>query len=442
MAIIDKQNNLVSIRIVYDGRSGAGKTATIHNLRHALGIDKEVYSLDSGTTSYFDWLEYTGGQFDGMPINCQILTTPGAAEFKQRREYLLQQADILVFVVDSSNLAEITASFAELQAMEINCNILLQANKQDLSSPENNAEINKLFAPLVTKIIQTNALKNRGLREVFVTAVHLAIENLAQHETNSITIANPQQLLQLMQAPEMPANSEILGLDYIKVYPPLLGRNILQQLQEYNHSSIYANLQDEIWTVKLANDWCAWSKSNWLYSSETEAIKALREYISWQLICSSLLAEKRCLSIYKDGEQWRLWQITALMPNVATQLQQALQSDDVQHWATQLYIYSNAYLDGYHNLVRLGFELDLQPQNLAIDGTNILYLGAINAPATHPQDLATTHVLKQNILPLIHESLENSQHSLEDCILALENLQLDDSSHTAQALMDLLLELV
>ncbi|MEK7990193.1 MAG: GTPase domain-containing protein [Thiotrichaceae bacterium] len=186
MAIIDTEKKHVVIRIVFDGASLSGKTTIIYALRDALSPNSDVYppNGDADSTSYFDWLEYTGGQFQQMPITCQIVSTPSQAELCARREYLLNTADVVIFVVDASNTDQQAALdyYADVQAIQTQkaFKICVLANKQDKKVTIND-ELAHLYHAADNselKIIQTSALKNKGIRESFVLAVRLASERL------------------------------------------------------------------------------------------------------------------------------------------------------------------------------------------------------------------------------------------------------------------------
>ncbi|WP_353570328.1 GTPase domain-containing protein [Candidatus Albibeggiatoa sp. nov. BB20] len=186
MAIIDTEKNTVVIRIVFDGSPLSGKTTTIYALRDALTPSSEVFPPDgdTDTTLYFDWLEYTGGQFQQMPITCQIVSTPSQANLNARRQYLLNTADVVIFVIDAADNDQQTALeyYADVQTIqaENGSKALILANKQDKKDVINDelAYLYQTDDDVETKIVQASALKNQGIRESFVLAVRLASERL------------------------------------------------------------------------------------------------------------------------------------------------------------------------------------------------------------------------------------------------------------------------
>src|SRR3569833_3291007 len=93
MAVIDPRNDTIVIRVVYDGAPMAGKSTSVCALGRGLGSPVYSPAQVGGRTLYFDWLDYTGGQFEGRKIRCQIISVPGQATLAPRRRRLLESAD-------------------------------------------------------------------------------------------------------------------------------------------------------------------------------------------------------------------------------------------------------------------------------------------------------------------------------------------------------------
>src|ERR1700761_7968186 len=138
MAVIDPRNDTVVIRVVYDGAPMAGKSTSVGVLGRGLGSSVYTPAEVSGRTLYFDWLDYTGGLFEGRRIRCQIISVPGQATLAPRRRRLLESADVIVFVGDSSPAGFITdrAYLSGLSRVLDGLpgppvGLVLQANKRD-----------------------------------------------------------------------------------------------------------------------------------------------------------------------------------------------------------------------------------------------------------------------------------------------------------------------
>lgn len=182
MALIDMENGVVRVRIVYDGPPHAGKMATIHALEHKLSSNR---FLQHSNDLDINLLEYQGGMYDHLPIACQILTTPGHPQWQQRRKFILNQADAIVFVLDSRpealalGLEYLRQLHEFLKPLPDPAPLfLVQANFQDIPLALNAEKLHRFFIDPSIKIMETSTLEGLGVRETFVMAVRLAVERL------------------------------------------------------------------------------------------------------------------------------------------------------------------------------------------------------------------------------------------------------------------------
>jgi hypothetical protein len=217
MAVIDPNDDCVVIRVVYDGAPMAGKTTSVATLGRGLGAG--VYSPAdlNGRTLYFDWLDYTGGLFEGRRIRCQIVSVPGQATLAPRRRRLLESADVVVFVGDSSP-SGFEADRRYLGAMRGVLNsvsgppigIVLQANKRDLPDAVPLTQIRGVLDELQLRsaVIESVATEGSGIRETFVFAVRLALDRVRElMRSGALVTAQPKinsadDLLKEMQSAE------------------------------------------------------------------------------------------------------------------------------------------------------------------------------------------------------------------------------------------------
>jgi hypothetical protein len=217
MAVIAPNDDCVVIRVVYDGAPMAGKTTSVATLGRGLGAG--VYSPAdlNGRTLYFDWLDYTGGLFEGRRIRCQIVSVPGQATLAPRRRRLLESADVVVFVGDSSP-SGFEADRRYLGALRGVLNsvggppigIVLQANKRDLTDAVSLTQIRGMLDELELRsaVIESVATEGAGIRETFVFAVRLALDRVRElMRTGALVTAQPKinsaaDLLEEMQSAE------------------------------------------------------------------------------------------------------------------------------------------------------------------------------------------------------------------------------------------------
>ena len=207
MAILDAANNAVVIRVVYDGAPLAGKTTSVGALGRGFGAAVVSPAEIGGRTLYFDWLDYTGGLFEGHRIRCQIVSAPGQASLAARRRRLLESADVVVFVGDSSPagfeadhhyLGSLCSVLRQLNGVPVG--VVLQANKRDLPDAVPVERMRTMLDGLGMKvgIVETVARDGLGIRETFVFAVRLALDRVREllrlgelgHGTPSINSAD------------------------------------------------------------------------------------------------------------------------------------------------------------------------------------------------------------------------------------------------------------
>lgn len=207
MAILNVERNAIVIRIVYDGPPEAGKTTSLRALSASLGRPMTTPAEDRGRTLFFDWLEYTGGLFEGRQICCQIVTVPGQKRLAHRRRALLETADVVVFVSDST-AAALDHTRVALEEMRTTLDAvpgppvgaIVQANKRDLPGAVDLATLRGALPERGVAVVESVATNGRGVREVFVFAVRLALDRV-------------RELLRrraLRAASEMPGSEDLL----------------------------------------------------------------------------------------------------------------------------------------------------------------------------------------------------------------------------------------
>ena len=108
MPTYDARLNRVVVRVVYDGVAYAGKTTNIAQLSALFAFQRAPVHTPSelrGRTLFFDWLQLQAGSVCGYPLLCQVLTVPGQAVLAPRRRHLLETADVIVHVCESTEVS-------------------------------------------------------------------------------------------------------------------------------------------------------------------------------------------------------------------------------------------------------------------------------------------------------------------------------------------------
>lgn len=188
LAILDKENNKIVIRLVYDGTPLSGKTTSLQALSQSLG--QELYTPEEiyGRTTFFDWMQYTGGLFEGYQIRCQIVSVPGQMVWARRRQQLLKNADAIVFVGETSrekfaeSLTVLRGLQKALQHQRHPAGVIFQANKRDLPGALPLTEIQAKLAALFPNalVVESVATKSTGTRFAFVMAVRAALDRVRE----------------------------------------------------------------------------------------------------------------------------------------------------------------------------------------------------------------------------------------------------------------------
>lgn len=191
MPHIDGRTGEVVLRIVYDGAPVAGKTTNIEHLSGRIPLQRRSAIKSPGhigpRTEFFDWLDFSGGYLDGRRVRCQLITVPGQSHLLHRRQYLLETADVIVFVADSrpetfvesARSVAATLRIVERFAQEIPVGIILQTNKQDLAGALTPGEVARaLGIGNTTPVLGSVASSGAGVMETFVLAVRLATDRV------------------------------------------------------------------------------------------------------------------------------------------------------------------------------------------------------------------------------------------------------------------------
>ncbi len=187
MATFAPGHTAVIIRLVYDGPPRSGKTTTLAALAGSLARPLQSPGEAEGRTLFFDWVQYVGGSFDGLPICCQIVSVPGQRALARRRRSLLAAADAVVLVADTTascmaGTMECLGSLRSLLASRPGppVGVVVQANKRDQPDALPLAALRDLAGAATTAFVESVATEGVGVREAFVLAVRLALDRVRE----------------------------------------------------------------------------------------------------------------------------------------------------------------------------------------------------------------------------------------------------------------------
>ncbi len=341
MARLDPESGCVVVRIVYDGTARSGKTTTLHALGKSLAREVETPAEAQGRTLFFDWLDYTGGRFDGHAIRCQVVSVPGQAALARRRRALLAEADAIVFVADTSaagyaaSLAALTGAFAEIGERNPAVGLVVQANQRDRvdAVPIDRVRADCAALANTLAVTESTAVEGLGVREAFVYAVRLALDRVRELQQNGtlesgrpavdgaadllatlqevdraaeLPIAPEGSVLSGQSAPWPPDRSVPSGL----IWPPIAGRIVLHEATERPFAP--ARLPDGSWANESPADWRLHSELERLYFDLDEGRAALIDWARYHATLARFLSARRCVILARASPgAWRLWQLVA-----------------------------------------------------------------------------------------------------------------------------------
>ena len=178
MATLAPDRGTLVIRLVYDGPPESGKTTSLRVL--AGSLSREIRSPEEveGRTLLFDWVEYIGGSYEGIPIRCQIVSVPGQRVLARRRKALLADTT-------HRRIGETEECLRELRAFldarpGPRPGVVLQANKRDQPDAEPLASLRARLDTGSIALIESIATEGTGIREAFVLSVRLALDRVRE----------------------------------------------------------------------------------------------------------------------------------------------------------------------------------------------------------------------------------------------------------------------
>lgn len=168
----------VSCKIVYYGPGLSGKTTNIQKVHEltpaARKSDLTSIKTEGDRTLFFDFMSLDLGQIAGMDTRFQLYTVPGQVYYNATRKLVLQGADGVVFVADSSpdRMADNIDSWMNLQdnllerGMDLkHVPVVLQWNKRDVADAISVAELERQINTTNAPAFESVACGGAGVLE-------------------------------------------------------------------------------------------------------------------------------------------------------------------------------------------------------------------------------------------------------------------------------------
>ncbi|HEY4105228.1 MAG TPA: GTPase domain-containing protein [Polyangiaceae bacterium] len=191
MPSFDPARNCHVVRIVYDGPGMAGKTTNLKRICDVIPSSRrsEMYTPAElkGRTMFFDWLEIDGPTQGGQALKFQLITVPGQVERAYRRKPLIEMADVVAFVCDSSpgQIPDTMRTFSRLRALmrrrKNKLPLVVQANKQDVTDAMAPEKLRKrLKLDETVPVISATAATGGGVKETLMTAIRVGVHTMRE----------------------------------------------------------------------------------------------------------------------------------------------------------------------------------------------------------------------------------------------------------------------
>jgi signal recognition particle receptor subunit beta len=176
VALIDLDSREIHAKIVYFGPELSGKTTTLRAI--AGGIPPETrgdlrsIASESARTIFSDSLPIDLGERFGFHLHWHLYTVPGQPRSSGPRAAVLQGADGVVFVADSTplrmaenmnSLAELTALLSAQGKVIGQFPFVLECNKSDVPGATPSGELAALLGLSNTTGLQTSAINGEGV---------------------------------------------------------------------------------------------------------------------------------------------------------------------------------------------------------------------------------------------------------------------------------------
>lgn len=200
MALINFARREIEAKVVYYGPAMSGKTTNVESLHavvpEAQRGDLHQLQTEDERTIYFDYVPISLGQVAGFTARFKLFTVPGQVFYKDTRRVLLQGADAVVFVADSTpDRAE--ANIDSLIDLEENLRVhgldlssiplVIQLNKRDVGNARSVEEMETDLNPFGVPVVEAMAVKGMGVLETLKLVTDIAgariRENLAGKQT-------------------------------------------------------------------------------------------------------------------------------------------------------------------------------------------------------------------------------------------------------------------
>lgn len=436
MAVFDPNAGQIVVRVVYDGVGLAGKTTNLQRLiaeftpvRRSELMTRETAR---GRTLFFDWMQLQGGLIAGHRFRSELLTVPGQTVLRRRRRYLVDKADVVVLVVDSTP-AGVRAGQAILKALQEGREqdprpLVLQANKQDVVGALSPEDVRgQLGLPESIPVVGAIATEGVGVRDTALIAMREAANALTERvsrdgpESLGVDYESTDALYEEMKTiqvevtfdavagrpaprpppprgrgvappakrngpaadakPEIPMPSPAVPSHYI--WPGAVGRELLRKLPldavtqrpELSQQQGKVDGSGKADTLLFsAGDYCLKTSLRRRFEREELALAELDALVRRKNSLGALLPSPTVLMLQPDNANglW-LWTISRWTPSLRAEMAEAESRHMHGPLSSALVRYAQVSFEAIA-LLEQGVCLDINPSNFAQEPGRIVYI--------------------------------------------------------------------
>lgn len=202
MARINPAKRIMTVKVVYYGPGLCGKTTNLMRLHESYEeADRgAMVKLDTETerTLFFDYFPAELGKIGGYRLKADFFTVPGQSFYNATRKAVLEGADGIVFVADSSPSRE-DANAVTLDNMKANLTsmgrtladipLVFQWNKRDVKGALSTKMLEKMLNPAQAPSVEAVALTGEGVKqtqELILEAVLKDLRTRAQRQRRQV----------------------------------------------------------------------------------------------------------------------------------------------------------------------------------------------------------------------------------------------------------------
>lgn len=444
MAVFERDNAKIVVRVVYDGPGNAGKTTNLTEMCQFFTSRRrsELLSPEArdGRTMWFDWLQIDAGLVAGHGLRCQIVTVPGQVVLRRRRSALLRSADVVVMVCDSTpaGLELVRPAFGRIRQFVAeqagaDVPIVVQANKQDLPGalpPEEIAAA--LGADASIPIVAARANAGVGVKETLVLAIRAAANRAQQlvlerglealsaepdaaervlaelrrlddvHGPGLDELLDRPAFVEDIPVPASPSGAECpewwpqppLGGTSIapgNLWPAASGREVLRRLtgaRPRPRLDLVAQLGDRDGSGRTdtviydAEGWCLKTAIGRRFDDLDAARVALVKLARTKIALGALTLAHTVLVTAGDPDTgYWVWTFAPWRTTLRAAMSDAVARSSEARLGEALRRFADAVAESLLRALRSGQGLDLHPSNFALDGDLLVYLDDDVTPA-------------------------------------------------------------